>query len=201
MNIRVGSIEDLNVLYDIHLQCFDKGDIWYKSIIAEYIEESLIAEVNNTIVGFLLQGKIQPCIESLFNENLFYNSDNSSFESTNNNSSYNKVSNVLENMSEQLTYSNLKYIECIKPFNKYNGIVMLCILPEFQKQGIGTQLVTEFLSSNKNPITILQVRKSNVKAQQLYLKLNYVIVGYIKDKYFFPTEDCIVMVYELNPIH
>ena len=72
---------------------------------------------------------------------------------------------------------------------KFNGIVMICIHPEYQKQGLATLLVKKYFDINKQTIICLFTRKSNTKAIKLYNKMGYNQIGFISNKYFFPNED------------
>ena len=72
---------------------------------------------------------------------------------------------------------------------KFNGIVMICIHPEYQKQGLATLLINKYFDINKQSNNCLFTRKSNTKAINLYNKMGYNQIGFIPNKYFFPNED------------
>lgn len=72
---------------------------------------------------------------------------------------------------------------------KFNGIVMICIHPEYQKQGLATLLINKYFDINKQTNYCLFTRKSNTKAIKLYNKMGYNQIGFIPNKYFFPNED------------
>ena len=66
LKIRRGEPKDLDKMYEMHLKCFDKNDCWYKSAMANYINDSIIIEIIDEIdfgriIGILLQGNITPC--------------------------------------------------------------------------------------------------------------------------------------------
>lgn len=58
LNIRKSKYSDLNQVYELHLKCFDKSDCWYKTIIAQHINNGYVIENNNIIIGVLLEGDI-----------------------------------------------------------------------------------------------------------------------------------------------
>lgn len=69
--------------------------------------------------------------------------------------------------------------------------------PDFAHMGVGTRLLQELLRECDNrgiARVFLEVRRSNIKAQGLYDKCNFEVVGRRKDFYRFPTEDALVMV-------
>ena len=74
---------------------------------------------------------------------------------------------------------------------KFNGIVMICIHPEYQNQGLATILVKKYFDMNKQSKYCLFTRKSNYKAIKLYNKMGYSQIGFIPNKYFFPNEDAL----------
>ena len=165
IKIRNGTNDDLNGIYDCHLKCFDKSDLWYKSIIQQSIKNSYVIEKieDNNIIGVLLQGTITPCEES--DKDTFLNITKSGEVFKNNN----------------LHLENL------------DGIVMLCIDPEFRNKGLAKKLIELHFNDNKDELVCLITRKSN-QAYNLYLKMGYEHIATIKDKYFFPTEDGYFMV-------
>ena len=74
--------------------------------------------------------------------------------------------------------------------------------PEFMHRGIGTDFLKCMLQEcNKRGIkrVFLEVRVSNRKAQGLYHKCGFEVVGKRKDFYRFPTEDALVMRCQVQP--
>lgn len=75
-------------------------------------------------------------------------------------------------------------------------ITNIAVHPKFQHQGIGTLLVEHFIreAKRKNLIALtLEVRESNIKAQNLYKKFGFVNEG-IRKRYYQDTgENAIIM--------
>jgi hypothetical protein len=69
IKIRKGTNEDLDAIYECHIKCFDKSDLWYKSIIQQSLTNSFIIEKldDKTVIGILLQGEITACEPSEIN--------------------------------------------------------------------------------------------------------------------------------------
>lgn len=80
-------------------------------------------------------------------------------------------------------------------------ITNVAILPEYQNQGIGSFLIeaivrkAQFIEYKK---VTLEVRKSNINAQALYLKIGFENVGLKKGYYFGDHEDAIDMQLDLS---
>lgn len=74
------------------------------------------------------------------------------------------------------------------------------VLPSMQGKGYGTLLLREFLSfiteDNQIAAIFLEVRKSNVKAQNLYKKCGFVTIACRKKYYKHPLEDAQIMTYK-----
>ena len=166
-NIRKSNYNDLDNIYNLHINCFNINDQWYKSIIGQYINNGIIIEINNNqIIGILLQGDITPCSNSEKNDFIPINDKGIEF------------------------HNNLDHIK-----NKY-GIVMLCVDNNFRNKGIATKLINTFLDLNKDKLLCLNTRKSNFNAFNLYKKIGFEYIAHIKNKYFLPDEDSIFMVYD-----
>jgi ribosomal protein S18 acetylase RimI-like enzyme len=82
--------------------------------------------------------------------------------------------------------------------NSYNGIMMICIDPEFRGKNLGKKLIEKHFLDNPNKLLCLNTRKSNVIAQKLYNKMGYIHYGDIENKYFLPDETSHFMVYKNN---
>jgi ribosomal protein S18 acetylase RimI-like enzyme len=160
MKIRKGTDNDLDGIYECHLKCFDKGDLWYKSIIQQSIYNSYVVEKveDGSIIGVLLQGQSTPCEDS----------DKDNFKQI--------------TPTGDILVKNKLHMEYL------HGILMLCVDPEFRNKGLAKMLIEIHFNENKNELIHLTTRKSN-KAYNLYLKMGYEHVATIKDKYFFPNED------------
>lgn len=82
-------------------------------------------------------------------------------------------------------------------------ILNLCILPRFQHQGLGKQLLEYTLDAVKKldgMIAYLEVRRSNERAITLYKKMGFTQIGERKDYYPVPTglEDALVFAKDLG---
>jgi len=78
------------------------------------------------------------------------------------------------------------------------GVILnFAIDPKFQHQGLGTRLLNETLNllvDNGIRMFFLDVRVSNLIAQNLYRKFDFHPIGKRKNYYSEPIEDAIVMV-------
>ncbi len=75
-------------------------------------------------------------------------------------------------------------------------IINFAIDPAFQRQGLGAQLLGQTLGimrEKKIRRLFLEVRASNLAAQELYAKFGFVRLGSRKDYYSRPVEDAIIM--------
>lgn len=82
-------------------------------------------------------------------------------------------------------------------------LLQVIVLPQYRRQGIGKSLMLDFfqeLQTQQVEICFLEVRKSNEKAQSLYLKLGFKSIGVRRNYYKTPTgkEDAIIMRKELS---
>ena len=72
----------------------------------------------------------------------------------------------------------------------------IAVSPNYRRQGIGERLVTELISrlrEKENHSLMLEVRASNVPAQQLYEKLGFEQVGRRRNYYRNPREDALIL--------
>jgi len=176
IKIRRSNITDLDNIYNLHINCFDKSDQWYKSIITQYLKNGIIIEFNNNIIGVLLQGHIIPFSNKLYDDS-FSNYKEDIFDPIND--------------LGQTFYNNNNHIKEIK------GILMICIDPNYRGKGLGKKLINKFFDDNKNNLVCLNTRKSNIKAFMLYKSLGFLHIAYIRNKYFLPTEDSVFMIKQL----
>ncbi len=76
--------------------------------------------------------------------------------------------------------------------------------PIYRYRGIGEQLLLQLLQEAESQAIhhiFLEVRQSNLPAQNLYRKCGFKIVGQRKQFYRFPTEDAFVMAYYIEEQH
>ena len=80
-------------------------------------------------------------------------------------------------------------------------ITDIAVFEKYRKQGIATELIVNLLryakQNNMNFVT-LEVRKSNLKAINLYTKMGFHTVGERKNYYTNPVEDAVLMTKEGN---
>lgn len=82
-------------------------------------------------------------------------------------------------------------------------LLQVIVLPQYRRQGIGKSLMLDFfqeLQTQRIKTCFLEVRKSNEKAQSLYLKLGFEPVGVRRNYYKTSTgkEDAVIMSKELS---
>ena len=167
--------DDLENIYNLHIKCFSSSDHWYRSHIKNFLNNGIVIESNNNIIGVCLQGTITPCTRitgSLFSD---FNM-NDTFEPTNDNGK--------EFLENEIHYKDL------------HGIVMICVDPSYRGKGLAKKLIEKHLIDNKDKMVCLNTRRSNISAYSLYKKMGYIQVAFIKNKYFHPTEDSIFMIYD-----
>jgi ribosomal protein S18 acetylase RimI-like enzyme len=253
--LRKSTLDDLDAIYKLHLECFEQSDQWYKRIISQYLLTGYVIEtiidsdhsksvISKKLVGVLLQGNIKPCSNDLkLNDISFQQSRDSLQEAQWQKQSFcnqelilatqvadiNSTVDIGKNLKffpdnicdnflfeHNLNYENdpskFHYLDIFVPINEnghiflqnnahvkeYYGIVMLCIHEKFRGQGLAKKLINKHLKSNLNKILCLHTRKSNLSAYNLYKKVGYDHIAYIKNKYFFPTEDSIFMIIKPN---
>ncbi len=82
-------------------------------------------------------------------------------------------------------------VQCIAGELTVNNIA---VLKEFRKQGIGEKLLKAALEAFSNAdAAFLEVRESNIPAQKLYEKYDFVKVGERKNYYQNPIENALLM--------
>lgn len=171
MILRRSTQKDLDSIYELHYQCFNNTDTWYKSNIQHYLNNGIVVMIKDTneIIGVLLQGTMIPCNKKMTIESdKEYNGD--IFES---------INNIGSNFD---------------PYKEYYGIVMICINQKYRGKGLAQKLIQIHFDDNKNTLLCLNTRRSNINAYHLYKKMGYEHIAFIKNKYFLPSEDSIFMI-------
>lgn len=173
IKIRRSCNDDIDKIFDLHSLCFSKNDCWYKSAIANYVNNGIVIQVidTNNIIGVLLQGNILPC--SNFDKTSEFFS-NETFESVND-------------------YGSVFFDDNLHK-KEHMGIVMICIHPDFRGKGLAKKLIEKHFQDNKGKLVCLNTRKSNHNAISLYKSMGYIHIGNIPNKYFLPNEDSVFMI-------
>lgn len=174
IKLRRSTQTDLDNVYDLHTKCFNNADYWYKSNIQHYLDNGIIIEIKDTnvVIGILLQGNITPCNKKMdINTDIEYKED------------------IFELINDKGNNFD--------PYKEYYGIVMICIDPKYRGKGLGKKLIQTHFDDNKNKIICLNTRRSNINAYQLYKKMGYEHIAFIKNKYFLPSEDSVFMIKNL----
>lgn len=168
--IRKSNINDLEEIYELHTKCFIKSEHWYKTIIKQYLNDGIVIIVKET-------SKI---VGVLLQGSIIPCDSKDIFESIN---------------KEGTNFYDLKY-----HLKELYGIVMICIDPLYQGNGLGKKLIERHFEYNPKKMLCLHTRKSN-NAYYLYKSMGYNHIAYVKDKYYLPNEDSIFMVkYPLSSV-
>lgn len=80
-------------------------------------------------------------------------------------------------------------------------LLNLGVCPAWRRRGLGTQLISQVLSTAKKKGTarvILEVRASNHAAQRLYQKMGFHPIGIWKNYYCKPKENALLLQYDLD---
>lgn len=183
IKFRRGKNSDLDNIYELHTRCFSPNDHWYKSAIGNFLDNSIVIEINqetitNPIIGVLLQGLITPCNKK-FN---LLNGDSSGYKE-----------DVFEPVNETGKYLQENDLH----YNEYHGILMICVDPNYRGKGLAKRLIEKHFKDSTGRMICLNTRKSNIHAYLLYKHMGYEHVAYIKNKYFQPNEDSIFMMKNL----
>jgi ribosomal protein S18 acetylase RimI-like enzyme len=173
--IRRTCVSDLDNIYDLHIKCFSQTDLWYKNNIQNYLDKGIVILKNDNIIGVLLQGEIIPC-----------NNNNNNFK------------NEYEDVFEPITDNGIAFINNNMHNKSLYGIVMICVDPKYRKKGIAQKLIKKHFDDNINNLICLHTRASNINAINLYNKMGYEHIAFIKNKYFLPNEKSAFMIKNLN---
>jgi ribosomal protein S18 acetylase RimI-like enzyme len=169
IKIRRSTQDDLEKIYELHTICFNRSDLWYRSNIQHFLNTGIIIEKESEIIGVLLQGNITPC-----NKKIEIESDHDYKE------------DIFEPINDKGKLFN--------QFEEYYGITMICINPRYRGKGLAKKLIIKHFDDNKNMTLCLNTRRSNINAYQLYKKMGYEQIAFIKNKYFLPSEDSVFMI-------
>jgi len=157
--------EDLDGIYECHKLCFEDGDLWYKAILQQSLEDGYVMELidSNKIIGVLLQGDVKACEMS----------ELEGFVS-------------LNDLGDKFKKNNLL-------MDEFFGITMLCVDPNFRGKGLAKKMI-DFHLKNSDDISCIHTRKSN-PAYNLYVKMGYTHIANVTKKYFNPDEDSCLLIY------
>lgn len=101
---------------------------------------------------------------------------------------------VYENDNNQIQgYANIKYLI------DEGDLVRIAILPNFQGKGIGKLLLEKMIEESKKlgiKKIFLEVRTSNTRAYNLYIKEKFMQIGKRPNFYTNPREDAFLLEYE-----
>jgi ribosomal protein S18 acetylase RimI-like enzyme len=184
--MRRSNINDLDNIYKLHMNCFSKADQWYKPIIAQYLDQGIVIESADKIIGVLLQGCIQACNQEFKNNiDTLYNT-NQILES--NEEIYKKDIFIPINEDGELFIQNMKHLK------KHFGIVLICIDSYYRSKGLAKKLIDKHIKENPDKLLCLHTRKSNFNAYNLYKSMGYTHIGNVENKYFFPKEESSFMI-------
>ena len=114
----------------------------------------------------------------------------------------------LDSINKELDNKNAKYIVAVTENNEVVGFIGLWIVldegditnvavhPNYRKQKIASLLIEYVINNMKNwniSSLTLEVRKSNIPAQNLYKKFNFNVSGIRKNFYSDNNEDAYIM--------
>ena len=114
----------------------------------------------------------------------------------------------LDSINKELDNKNAKYIVAVTENNEVVGFIGLWMVldegditnvavhPNYRKQKIGSLLMEYVINNMKNwdiSSLTLEVRKSNIAAQNLYKKFNFNVSGIRKNFYSDNNEDAYIM--------
>ena len=94
--------------------------------------------------------------------------------------------------SELVAYAGIKGVE-------EGDLMTLAVAEGWRRKGLGRSLTSDLLAraqARGMKKVFLEVRASNLGAQELYLGLGFVRLGVVRDYYRLPTEDAITMLWE-----
>lgn len=190
--IRRSCQDDLENIYELHKQCFAQTDQWYKTHISHFLDSGILIEINNTIIGVLLQGAITPCNQK--SSDTLHESLHETLHEPLHKQGYQ------EDKFEPINSNGQIYLEEKICYKELYGIVMICIDPKYRGKKLAQRLITKHFQDNSNKTVCLNTRRSNINAYRLYQKMGYEHIAFVKNKYFQPTEDSIFMIKDLKNV-
>ena len=117
-----------------------------------------------------------------------------------------------EALEEELENPYAHYVVCCDPHGNVMGyigsrivldsadITNVAVRPQYRRQGIGYELVNRMLEEmilRGVSSVLLEVRESNLPAQNCYAQAGFTVVGRRKNYYELPKEDALLMGREL----
>ncbi len=81
-------------------------------------------------------------------------------------------------------------------------VLNFAVHPDFRRHGVGGQMVAKLiskLSSKRRTHILLEVRETNLRAQQFFRSLNFRAISVLRDFYEDATEDAYLMQYRYQP--
>jgi ribosomal-protein-alanine N-acetyltransferase len=84
----------------------------------------------------------------------------------------------------------------LKPIGDGYDLINICVKPEHRGKGIAKKMLTNLLAFAKNKPIMLEVRKSNVPAIQLYSSMGFTTIS--ERPNYYKNEDAWVMKYNAN---
>jgi ribosomal protein S18 acetylase RimI-like enzyme len=185
VKLRRTNNEDIDSIYELHAKCFIATDQWYKSAIKNYLDTGFVitTQEDTKVIGVLLQGTMYPCTSTGTSTNEIHEELDSEYK---------------EDIFEPVTDNGRLFMDNKLQYTSIKGIVMICIDPEFRGKGLGKKLIDKHFKANSNQVVCLNTRRSNINAYNLYKKMGYEHIAFIKNKYFLPNEDSIFMIKDLT---
>jgi ribosomal-protein-alanine N-acetyltransferase len=77
----------------------------------------------------------------------------------------------------------------------------VAVRDEYRRRGIGEALLTQILEAGKRldvSVAFLELRAGNTRAQALYEKCGFMVIGRRRNYYSDPVEDALTMSAQLN---
>ncbi|MCL2063649.1 MAG: ribosomal protein S18-alanine N-acetyltransferase [Candidatus Cloacimonetes bacterium] len=109
------------------------------------------------------------------------------------------IGNEKNTTKEKIAPQIIGFFLGLETLDEYT-ILNIAILPEYQGKGLGFQLISKIIESHnlKYDKYFLDVRESNHQAISLYKKIGFKPLYNRKAYYENPTEDSVVMGFEIN---
>lgn len=112
---------------------------------------------------------------------------------------------IRDSVESDSNYFNIAYVDG-KPAGYMSmqlaagegDIMRVAVMPEYRRLGIGRALLEKCFSSNDPDVVFLDVRENNIPAIRLYESMGFRSVGMRKNYYANPTENAVIMTYNLK---